>query len=126
MVNRQGFLLIHAACSNVIMLIVMNSCANIRSIVSESGLTRRTSRLEKKKLMKPQESPELKKQIVAIRAIRGLCEIGVLLNSGSTNHECGRCKFCNIYQIFRIKGLIFLEAGHPHEISCLICYFLKT
>ena len=48
MVNRRGFLLIHAACSNVILLIVMNSCANIHNIVSELGLNRRTSRLEKK------------------------------------------------------------------------------
>ena len=61
MVNRQGFLLIHAACSNVIMLIVMNSCANIRSIVSESGLTRRTSRLEKKKINETSGIPRIKK-----------------------------------------------------------------
>ena len=48
------------------------------NIVSESGLTRRTSRLEKK-IMKPHESPRItKNQFVAIRAIRDLCGIGVL------------------------------------------------
>ena len=46
-------------------------------IVSESGITRSSSRLEKKK-MKPHESPRIRKnQLVAIRAIRGLCGIGV-------------------------------------------------
>ena len=56
---------------------------NIRNaIVSESGLTRRTSRLEKifnetSRILPP--PPESKKnQFVAIRAIRGLCGIGVL------------------------------------------------
>ena len=52
---------------------------NIRSeIVSESGLTRRASRLEKKKLT-PHESPRInKKSIRGDSAIRGLCGIGVL------------------------------------------------
>ena len=43
---------------------------NIRNdIVSESVLTRRTSRLEKKILMKPRESPQIK--IKSIRADSG-------------------------------------------------------
>ena len=52
---------------------------NIRNnILSESGLTRRASQLEKKiwwNLTNPPES--IKNQFVAIRAIRGLCGIGV-------------------------------------------------
>ena len=41
---------------------------NIRNdIVSESGMTRRSSRLEKKKIMKPHESPPNKKK----KTIRG-------------------------------------------------------
>ena len=54
---------------------------NIRNdIISESGMSRSSSRLEKKKLMKPHESPRIRKknQFEAIRAIRGLCGIGVL------------------------------------------------
>ena len=51
---------------------------NIRNdIVSESGLTHRTSRLEKKfnETTNPLES--IKNQFVAICVIRGLCGIGV-------------------------------------------------
>ena len=46
---------------------------NIRNdIVSESEMTRSSSQLEKKKLMKPHENPRIRKnQFVAIR---GLCE----------------------------------------------------
>ena len=44
-------------------------------IVSESGMTRSSSRLEKKIIMKPHESPRIRKnQFVAIR---GLCGIEV-------------------------------------------------
>ena len=55
---------------------------NIRNdIVSELGMTRSSSRLEKKNLMKPHEFTRIRtKKIVAIRAIRGLCGIGVLAN----------------------------------------------
>ena len=67
---------------------------NIRDeILSESGLTRTPSRLEKCFLMKPHESPpeSIKNQFVAIRAIRGLCGIGVLHchdfgHDGATTH----------------------------------------
>ena len=60
---------------------------NIRNkIVSESRLTRRTSRLENFFLMKPGESPRIKKnQSVAIRAIRGLCGIGVYVKAFIVN-----------------------------------------
>ena len=52
---------------------------NRNEIVSELGLTRRTSGLEKKKIMKPNESPEsIKIKFVAIWAICNLCGIGVL------------------------------------------------
>ena len=38
---------------------------NIRNdIVSESGMTRSSSRLEKKKVMKPQESPQIRKKSI--------------------------------------------------------------
>ena len=49
---------------------------NIRNdIVSESGMTRSSSRLEKKN---PHESSQIRKnQFVAIRAIRSLCGIGL-------------------------------------------------
>ena len=55
---------------------------NIRNdMVSESGMTRTTSRLEKFfywNLTNPHKSPRIKKnQFVAIRAIRGLCGIEV-------------------------------------------------
>ena len=55
---------------------------NIRNdIVSESGMTRSSSRLEKKINETSQIPPNNKKnQFVAIRAIRGLCGIGVLQN----------------------------------------------
>ena len=47
---------------------------NIRNdIVSESGMTRSSSRLENFFLMKPHESPRIRK-----KSIRGLCGIGVL------------------------------------------------
>ena len=52
---------------------------NIRNdIVSESGMTRSSSRLEKKINETSLIAPNKKKnQFVAIRAIRGLCGIGV-------------------------------------------------
>ena len=58
---------------------------NIRNdIVSESGLTRRTSRLENFFKETSRIPPELiKSQFVAIRAIRGLCGIGVIDNMKS-------------------------------------------
>ena len=61
----------------------MNSCAirippNIRNdIVSESGLTRKTSRLEKKINETSWIPPNKKNQFVTIRAIRGLYGIVV-------------------------------------------------
>ena len=52
---------------------------NIRNdIVSESGMTRSSSRLKKKIIETSRIPPNKKKnQFVAIRAIRGLCGIGV-------------------------------------------------
>ena len=51
---------------------------NIRNdIVHKSGLTRRTSRSDFF-LIKPHESPRIKKQFAAVRAIRGLCGIWVI------------------------------------------------
>ena len=80
----------------------MNSCAipaeiepippNIRNdIVSESGLTYRTSQLEKF-LMKPHESSRIRKnEFVAIWAIRGLCGMGVhvFLKPQLHSHDSG-------------------------------------
>ena len=52
---------------------------NIRNdILSESGLTRRTSRLQKKNETSRIPPESIKNQFVAIRVIRGLCGIGVL------------------------------------------------
>ena len=64
---------------------------NIRNdIVSESGMTRSSSRLEKKINETSRIPPNMKKnQFVAIRAIRGLCGIGVL----HIQWICGLCYF---------------------------------
>ena len=63
---------------------------NIRNdIVSESGMTRSSSRLEKKINETSRIPPNKKKnQFVAIRAIRGLCGIGVFAVLFETSSHC--------------------------------------
>ena len=59
---------------------------NIRNgIVSESGLTRRTHDWREKCQETSRIPPNKKNQFVAIRAIRGLCGIGVLVNMPRKN-----------------------------------------